>query len=376
MSNDKKKLVVYPVIEELKYRQNIDVSQLNRMLKSLGESVLRALLRGNEMKCLIDRLNLAVETSNTFIGREITKISSTSSSSANILFATAYESVTPKYGYSINHDKVAGIVTMPFSNNRVFTKVPRYDSDDDGIADTVSPSVKIYIDGILRSSDDAVYNILNRRNDSFWIEQFSDAGEHTIEIELPPSLNKKFNYIEICPLPVFGFDITKIQYYDIHGDLQDIKVPDNIAINGPHVLHLSPKEFNNTIKITVSTMETNSVIGFTNIDIALVDYLDTSQSFYIEFANVPTVDCSIDAVLDFSVDNPESNYTNFIEDVRLVYDMNDDLVTTLIPMTGKAQRFNNIQLLGQLYLKVTMKEFDMTSAVFKGCRIFYTPTEA
>lgn len=367
---DPKKLLAYPLISEVEYRQQIDPDQLNRMFRSIEESILRALLRGTEINTIFQQLNLATEASNNFIGSEIAKIATMKNNLVNTIFATGYNSVFPDTDNSINHDSVDGIVTMPFLDNKRFSKIPRYDSDDDGIVDTVSPAVKIYVDDELRASDDPVYNILNRKNDSYWIEQ-TTSGKHVIEIQLPPSLNKKFNYIELLPFPVFGFDITKIEYLDRRSDTHEVYIPGSIQSNGPHVLHMRPKEFNNIIRITINVPAVSSVMGFTNVDIALIDYQNTPQTFYMEFDEVPNGDYNIIANLDFDIDSDIINYRNYITDIRLVSDTNDSLVVVLDPRTTP-QDFINVTLAGEMYLKVTMREIDMTTPVIRSCMIKYT----
>lgn len=369
--SDPKKLIAFPLIDELQYRSNIDESQLNRMFKSIEESALRAILRGNQIQDLYNQLNLAIETSNKAIAESISRISySVNSGFGGTIFATGFEGIVLKDDNQVNHDRVAGLITMPYAKNKMFTKISRYDSDGDGIADTVAPTVKIYFDDELRSFENGIYNILNRRNDSFWIEQVA-AGTHTIEIELPASLNKKFNYVEIIPLPIFSFKITNIQYYDVRGEAHSLPVSSSINQNWPHILHVSPKEFNNRIKITVDVPTNNPVVGFTNIDIALIDYMDVSQTFYMPFSNVPTASVDMQILLDFDIDRQQVNYKNFITDIRLVSDTDDTLLTVLEPTVAE-QIENNVTLSGSLYLKITMKEVDLTTPVIRGCRIICT----
>jgi hypothetical protein len=363
-----KKLLAFPLTEELQYRQNIDSDQLNKMLHSIEESVLRALIRGSETKDLLTRLNLATESSNTSIASEITRIAYLSNAAyANTIFATGFKGAITKVGYSVNQDRGAGHITMPFISGKNLSKVPRYDSDNDGISDSVSPSVKIRIDDDERPADDPVYNMLNRRMDSFWIEQLS-VGSHVIEIELPPSLNKKFNYLELLPLPVFGFNITKIEYLDLRSTPIQIVLPTSIVRNGPHILHFAPKQFNNIIRITVDSPDTG-IVGFTNIDVALIDYQNTAQTFYMPFENVPTGGTSytLDVNMDFYIDSPSTNYSNYFKEIMLVTDLNDTLLDTLEVKTDTQRVTGTLD--GSLYLKITMQEIDLTTPIIYGCKI-------
>jgi len=367
-----KKLLAYPLVEELEYRQNIDSDQLNKMFHSIEESVLRAIMRGSEAQDLLTRLNLATESSNTAMATKITNIAGMLDLSSTTMFATGYQSVTTYTGHSVNQDKVAGHITMPFVTGKNLSKIPRYDSDNDGISDTVSPSVKIRVDNDERAQDDPIYNMLNRRYDSFWVEQLSANTDHTIEIELPPSLSKKFNYIELLPLPVFGFDIVSIKYVDLRGNDQEIIRPSRMPKDGPCILHIAPKQFNNIIKIVVNS--STGVVGFTNIDIALVDYQNTSQTFYMPFTGIPVGDKDISVVLDFYVDAPSTNYGNFIRELKLVTDTSDSSILETLEAKTTPQDFSDsISLAGKdsLYLKVTMQEIDLTTPIIYGCTITY-----
>jgi hypothetical protein len=352
-----KKLLAYPLIDKLEYRQNIDSDQLNRMFHSIEESILRAIMRGRDAQDLISRLNLAAESSNRSVVAETSRLLAYIRDIYNTMIATGYEDVITPVGYSVNNDKIAGSVTMPYVAGKNLSKIPRYDSDNDGIADTVSPSVKIRVNDVERPPEDSIYNMLNRRNDSFWIEQLG-AGTHVIEIELPPSINKKFNYLELIPMPIFGFEITKIEYLDLKSNAQEIIRPGSVRKDGPQILHFAPKQFNNIIKLTINVGDAG-VIGFTNVDIALVDYQNTAQMFYIPFTNVPT-----------STVDSEVNYGNYIKDIRLVSDMtNDTLISVLKPVSE--QLLTSITLNGTMYIKVTMQENDLTTPIFYGAKITY-----
>lgn len=360
-----KKLLAYPLIDELEYRQNIDSDQLNRMLHSIEESVLRTIIRGAEAQDMITRLNLATESSNIAMANMISSIVGIKDSISNTMFTSGFDTITAKAGSTFNNDRGAGHVTMPFVLGKNLSKVPRYDSDDDGIADTVSPSVKIRVDDIERPQGDPIYNMLNRRMDSFWVEQLG-AGPHVIEIELPPSLNKKFNYIELMPLPVFGFDIASIEYYDLRSTALKLDRPRYVNPNGPQILHFAPKQFNNIIKINVVANATG-VVGFSNVDIALVDYQNTAQTFYMPFSNIIADNYNLDVYLYYYIDQPNTTYSNLIKEVSLVSDTNDTLVSRL--ELKEYQTLTNIDIGSALYLKVTMQELDLTTPVMYGAKI-------
>lgn len=377
-------LLAYPYIQELVYREKIDPHQMNLMLRSIEESVLRAILRGAELTNDHRKLNLGVETAYTALAKHVGTLFSYSAIPGGTAFATAYDTVVVNDGG--RQDKVAGLVTLDWDPQRKYSKIPRYDSDNDGIADTVAPSVTILVNGEPRDIEDDVYNCLNRRNDSFWVEQAA-TGSGNIEFQLPPSLNKNFNYIEVAPFPVFGVDITKIEYQDprsIWNTIYEDNVDDYVFYNkaGPMVMHLAPKETNGTFRIHYDVLDGVNAQGFTNIDVGYVDYKDEVQTVYMKFENfIPATVNDTEYILqtsklDFYI-NDNVDIRKFITEVSIVNstDGTGDKVP-INTINTDTYTFGNGSIrmdVGEnLYLKIVMKENGITSPVFRGCQLTYT----
>jgi hypothetical protein len=385
---DKDKLIAYPMIEELDYRGNIDSKQLNSMLKSIEESVLRAILRGTELQEKINRLSLGVnsayrslESHNQIYNQYPKVIDLPEGEYGGVSFATAFESIL---GTGRQY-KAAGIATMNWEDKRKLSKIPVYDGK-------VNPSVTIYVDGILRQPDDPVYNIIDGDPSNFWVEA-TTSGVHTLELNLPPSISKKFNYLEIIPFPIFGIDITNIQYSDLQSVSHSIyPTKDNPFYNksGPLVLHLSPREFNNTITITFSVKSGVNTMGFSLIDIANIDYLDNSSTLIIPCENIPQpskfdhngnpftgIDIS-EVFLDFYVDGViDDKYDSFISEISLMNrqdgsgSFNIKLQKTRKPQLISAPPADLVQSSGDnaLFLKFVINEVNLTSPVIRGASI-------
>lgn len=373
----KQQLLAYPYITELKYREKIDEYKMNLMLRSIEESVLRSILRGSESKETLEDLRLGVETSYNALESHASKLFGYSNIAPGTLFSTSFDEAQGG-----RQDKVAGVTTLDWDGNRKYTRIPRYDSDNDGIADQVSPSVQVLVDDVPRNSENKVYNALNRSNTSFWIEEIAN-GDHTVEIQLPPSISKQFNYVELVPFPMFGMEILSVTYQDTLSTPQTLysksSKPYRFYNNtGPLVMHVKPKETNGTFVITVRT--THGAIGFSNIDIAMVDYRDEVQTVYMKVMNLPartgTTTYTLDTFkMDFYI-NGATSYNKFISEVSITNGTtaSADKVTIenvnheTYSMNGQTLQLTTSQ---NMYVKIVMREHNTTTPVIRGCKITY-----
>jgi len=371
----RQKLLAYPYIDEVNYKEKIDPYKLNLMLRSIEESVLRSVLRGSELTELLTRLNLGVETSYIAMSKHIETLLSYDAFGPSGAFACAFGEVDLTSGG--NQDKVAGIVTLNWDKDRRYSKIPRFDTNDDGIPDTVSPAVSIYVNGTKRSEEDQAYNALNRRNDSFWVEQIT-PGSNEVQILLPASINKLFNYIEIAPFPVFGVNITEVSYQDSYSDwhvLYDTSMNAYKFYNnsGPLVMHVSPRETNGTFKITCNVDASIGTIGFSNIDIGLIDYKDEIQTAYLKFENAPANIITLSTLdLDFYVDNVKAD--KFVLELAITNSTDGSGSSIPVNKVSTDQYIfgsENIDATNGLWLKVVMKEVNRTSPVIRGCKLGY-----
>lgn len=376
MSNIKKRVLAYPIIDELKYTQRIDTKQLNEMMSSIESSILRAIIRSTELSVKVNALNLGIINSyNSLYAHE--KSYQKYPSYYNTCFATAFSNSLT--GGKQNQN--AGVVTLNWDDYNKQSKIPMIDG-------VLSPNINIYVNGELRDQDDDVYNILDGDPSTFWIEETSNQ-KHTLEIELPPSLNKRFNYLELVPFPIFGIEITKITYKDLQGANQVIFDTNALSTtfkpyrfyntSGPMVFHLSPKEYNNNIKIDYKVKDGCSAMGFSTIDVSLVDYYNTATTILIPFENLPNVQSitptKID--LDFYIDGVvDSNLNKFFSKngggIFITNNSNEDL-EEITPIQGpQIKTWSSIDIRNGLWLKIVMNEVDMTTSVFRGCKMEFT----
>lgn len=379
-------LLASPIITDLGYRENINSYELNKMIRSIEESVLRSIMRGTKLSEKINMLNLAVTSAYTALGKSSTLYSSypnvsdlySSDSFVGIGFASAFGDVS-----GVRQDKVAGIITLDWASNKKLSKIPTYEG-------VVSPNIKIYVDDVLRPSDDIVYNLIDNDNSTFWIES-TTAGEHNIEIVLPPSTQKTFNYLEVIPFPIFGMEIKRIEYRDLYNNLQVIyPTSENsfYAKGGPLVFHLAPREYNNSIKIFFDVLDGINTMGFSLIDIASIDYLNNSNTFYMKFENIAEFDTTGNSIteitpvsidIDFYIDGIlDKSYDNFISEISLVPTIGSNTKIGLartkgyqnIPTTNIT--LGSIDGKNSLYLKCVINEVGTTTPVFRGAKLNYT----
>jgi hypothetical protein len=388
---NKDQLLAYPIVEEIDYRSKIDSKKLNEMLRSIEESVLRSIMRSSELEQQMNRLNLGIVSAYTSLARSNQIYNSypepydiPSGFYGGVCFSTGYGDVT-----NGRQNKNAGIITLSWDDNKKISKIPIYE-------DTLSPNVEIYVDDVYRPQTDPVYNILDGDDTTFWIETMA-SGVHTIEVRLPPSVKRTFNYVEANPFPVFGMNITKIEYYDLQSVATTIYDSSSSFYNSstPIVLHLSPKEFNNTIKFTVECLDGINTVGFSKIDICSIDYTDNITTCYFKFENVPTgndhADNPIDSIspvainLDFFVDGIiDNNYDKFISEISLVTNPTTDdgkvilqrkpgrqLINTTTISVDQDPAVDTVTSDNALYLKVVMNEVNLTTPMFKGAKLDY-----
>ena len=152
---------------------------------------------------------------------------------------------------------------------------------------------------------------------------------------------------------------------------------------GPFVFHLEPKEYNNTIKITLKPVNGLTTIGFSSVDVSLIDYFNRPQTITMPIENLPdsnlisTINLSGISV-DFTIDGaPRDNYRAFFTGDQgglSLVDDNDIEVYGGLNVIRDEQLLNGISatVADGLNLKITMNESNMTSPMFRGCTITYT----
>lgn len=367
-------LKAFPQTEELEYRQKIDSKQLNTIINSLEESILRAVLRGNDFSSYLSKLQLAIVKSNlAFNNRPNTDVTIHPTSSVYTGYASAYDTGVVASGLA--KDLICGQITLNYTEDTKFCKTPR---DSDGKA---TSSVTILVDDVIRDYTDNCYDCLNKSGDSFWIEEVSDTTQKTIEFQYPASADSRFNYIRINPFPVYGFEINSIKYQDMNGGWNELPFKNNT--NEPITIHCAPKEYNGNIKLTITPIDNILAIGFSLIDVAFIDY-ENENSIYLRIPIDNTTTFSKLNLQSFrlyyDMDIDESiNISEYISGMKLVYKLNNNYLDLISAIEG----FNNTYSSGiisnivtelnkkAVYLKLSLKEYNRTTPIIRGAKITY-----
>jgi len=386
-------LSVFPYIRELQYASNIDVSELNKMLSSLDESSLRAVYRGKKARYETDQLFLAVIKSFEALS---SRVNSMTYSSTDNAVASAYTPPMINTG-DLNYDHSYGQTTLKQVSS--FSKIPR----GNGYDGKVSPSVKMFIGQTEIFPDNPMFNILDGTNNSFWIKEVDPDSNHEIRIDLPPSITKRFNYIEIFPFPVYGMVISKVEYTTTYGRRRDV-LADVHGTNNPLMnnsgesvkLYLSPKDFNGTIYITVKAGSLG-VIGFSNVDIKFIDFDNNASKGFTRFDTISShkpssgtrsmiaSSAQIDYWMDYKnlKDVVQTNQSSIKAWIKSgVYDqITKDIV---VPSGGLnvALNLNNTNVLSNetpftlgsnddVWFVYELSEYNLTTPVINGCKMTF-----
>ena len=396
--NSRKSLSVYPDIKEIEYSDKIDSVELNKMFRSIEESSLRALLRSRELTSERDRVQLGVIKSFQALNTRYTSLSYVND--PNYAVASAYE--PNPVDAAVLYDNAYGLVTLPIVGS--YTKIPRGEKYDG----KVSPQVQIYLDDEEQQTDSEIFDALDGTNTSFWIQEVDPNSSHTIRIDLPPTLTKRFNYVEIHPFPLYGMNITDVRYVDNFSATRSV-VKDLYGFNplqnnrGETLkLYLSPKDSNGTLLIDVTSSDLG-VIGFSNIDIKFMDFDNTSKIGYMKFDSFTDSQYELTNVLvDYYFDssraqtlvtenNPpirawlktgyfDSNSSNRIKiestattgldkELNLANPEDTVNINTIISLNKSGDNPED------LWFVFELKEHNTTTPVIRGCRVKYDRVE-
>lgn len=387
--NARQTLSVYPTIKEIGYADPINSEMLNEQFTSLQESVLRTLIRTQEINDSLTTFEAAVGAQATALGSYYSVLNYTQE--AGKAFLTSFDTQINSGTDGIKVDALYGYTTLKTIAN--YSKIPRLEGYDG----KVSPDVKIYINGEEQAQNSSAYRALDNSTKTLWFDQFDPESEVVMEIVLPPSLTKRFNYIQLDPFPVFGFDITKITYQDLYGHYHEVDefffgphapLQNNRAL--PTKIFCAPKEFNGTIKIYGKTLA-NGFFGFSNIDIGFMDFNDTTHEGYAEFLEFrnnsasPKTYSLKSALIDFYFDSATANSLISAKDVMTAQIIASTVIDGVLQgstkykvidlSTNREHNLNNFQITvdpGQsLYFKFSMKENNLTTPVLRGVKLEY-----
>ena len=392
--NNRKTLSVYPDITDIQYSDPISTEVLNKQFESLNESVLRSLIRTQEINTSLATIESALNVQAIALAQYYSELDY---KDTNVAYITAFDK--NHTGNNMSYDTAYGYYTLGLNSS--YSKIPRNEKYNG----KVSPQVRIFINDEEQTIDSAAFRALDGSLNTLWFDQYGEGAEVKFEIQLPPSLTKRFNYIQLDPFPTFGFNLNKVEYQDNFGAYHDVlkdtfgsddvfgyDAVSNISTNKafPTKIYVSPKEFNGKIIVYGTTSSVGS-FGFSNIDIAFMDFNDTSAESYLEFTEF-SVDLGDtrnvklnSAAIDYYFDSPNASDllsgTNPPLSASLVVGSfvggtfvqeNEGIDLDLVKAATRTIDINTEITLnpGQtLFLKLTLKEHNLTTPVFRGCKL-------
>lgn len=390
MINSRKTLSVFPDIKELAYSSRLDTSELNKQLRSIEESALRAILRSKEITSELDRIQLGVIKSYQAMAQRYGSLEFEAEDKA---YASAFNVANDKTSdNNVWYDTDYGLVSLnPIGS---YSKIPRGEKYDG----KVSPQVTMYLDGSEIEQDSEAYDALDGTNKYFWVQEVAVNSQHEIRIDLPPSLTKRFNYIEMFPFPLYGQQVLKVEYQDfrgirwdvtkdIYGTLNPMQSNNGEAIK----LYLAPKEFNGSIYITVKA-STLGVIGFSNVDIKFNDFDNTTKSGFLRFDSFddmtkPKTLTLSKVAVDYYFDGPtaQSLITSNESPIEVWLQAGKEVDGVLVPTNNWQHRIdlakadtldlNNMSVTlndGEtIFLQFNLTEHNTTTPVIRGAKLTY-----
>jgi len=391
--NNNKTLSVYPYIEEIGYSDPISSEKLNKQFESLRESVLRSIIRTQEINSTLEVYEEAFNAQAISLGNYYNSLTRKLNDTMYHAYVTSHDS-NIKYK-NINYDTAYGYTTLGLTSK--YSKIPR----NEGYNGKVSPDVKIFINGTEQTFDTAPFKALDGSLKTVWFKQYAPNTDIEFEIVLPQTLTKRFNYIEINPFPIFSYKINEIFYQNLYG--VDVEITNQIVGTfnplssekcTPLKIYVSPKEFNGVIKIKATT-DSLGYFGFSNIDVAFMDFNNTTSECYMLFQELLNITNSVtltlhDVNLGYYFDAPNAEAllkgSTPVLDVSLVVArtvINPDGSTTINPLKeikldiadGKVIELHNatvtVNSSDRLYLHVKFTEHNMTTPVIRGAKLRY-----
>lgn len=349
----KRNLRVKPITKILDYGSNIDTDELNDILTSLDESVLRAIVSEKDIKSEINKVKDAVIASQTNLGNKINSIQT-----------------NQEKGTTTNEDWI----TLDYTP---ISKIPRgknYNTENSN----VSEQAEISLDGTpFTDNVSDIYSILDGNKGTFWSKDISDDDEHELEILLPPTLNNNFNYIEINPYPLYSLDIISVIYQDLHGDEQTVynNETSHYSFDGlKYKIFLKErKKTNGVFKIKYKRKNDKiRIIGFSSIDIANNIYENTKED---ELSFNDTTN-NTDGEITYTLTKLKVNvFNNKEEPIEIGIFKNDDtVVQNFTEYNNELDLNDNVTLASNksLKLKYKLKSNNGTTPVIKGAKLEYT----
>lgn len=366
--------------DPLSYRGPANSTELNNILNSLKINSLNCILRTRKSDKILNDLKKSYVYMNEYMGAKVRDLESRSysliqnaASGLNTSIISFYDQNIINSGIinNLNVDALYGQLSL--SEDYSWSKITRY-TDQFG-DEKPTPDVKIYVDDILRSTDNDAYNCLDNLSYTLWIEN-TTYEDHVIKLQLPKSIKPKINSIKLDFFPQYNCIIQNIEYYSIKGFWEEIM---HYESDGRSIkLYFSPYDYGDQIKITLRPRSvSNPIIGIGNIDLYLINYINNGNATFkfpeIEKYILTSID---DLIVDYYIDNfvvLNQFSTNNPLKVFLIIDGDEYEIPHSV--LARAEKLNfDVGTINQkeISIRFELTEVNLTTPVIKGAQLLYT----
>lgn len=372
-------------IQTFPYRGALTSDDLNRRIIQLRQSVLRAILRGQQTRAYVHEVNLAALYTNALVTAEHNALlkqlnAIRTSGSTKTIHVSFYEDKDPSVPPDVNilRDRLYGQISL--AETAKWDKIP---TAMNAFGDTLPlDTVSITRDGATLDRDHPLFWSINGEIDRFWIDDTADLGQQTvIEYAMPAGIRSEINSLAVVPFPYRACRIVGLDYKAPQGFRS---APGFVETVDPIRVHFVPGSFDNTVRLTLQASvvtfgtELRSLFGLAHVEMALTDYA-SSGTAYMKMAALgsDTFNRITTFNADFFVDSavPASEHTNPPVQFTIVQTDGSTVYSSVSNKYPLAKGDTPIAVTGSpttLWLKVDLREpIDRVSPIVRGATVTY-----
>jgi hypothetical protein len=362
----------------------INSEKYNDIINSLKTSAIRAINRSRDLSTKMTNWNKALVAENEYLGSKIrylyewyNKLPVVSSEAV----VTGYDPVISSAGMRL--DNIAGQATIDIEPGRKWSKVVRY-TDINGKR-RPSRDTSISLDGVTKSYTDDIYNILDGRSDTFWLLDTTRGVQHTLVIQFPASIRPYVNALSLTAFPAFCMRIDGVTLLQANSGSKNI-TPEGIEATsmGGIDVHFAPVSWGNQVTITFTAL--GSVVGMSNLDMFLIDYLNEGEVTYEVTSFENDVFTHIDEIdlLDsglFGATESDGIY-NRSEEMEITARVGTTLAsaesTAVTPQTIRGEQPTTLNPVGtgktasdKFWITIKLKKYNGQTPTFRSAKVTY-----
>jgi hypothetical protein len=232
---------------------------------------------------------------------------------------------------------------------------------------------------VLQPSDADIYTILDGYADTFWMLDTTIDNTHVIQIQFPTSIKPYVNYLTLRAFPAFSIKLNSVIVTKADGTTQDVLEGNVVAQEaGILTVHFKPVSWGGVVTINLTAM--GSVIGLSDIDIGLIDYVDsqariifevpalTGVAFSTGISEVDLMDCGL-----FGYGIQDSGYIKTKEIIVKAYvgDLSTPIDISENTLNGIGTTTCSKAAGDRFYLEFRFKTYQGQSPMFRSAKLTY-----